>query len=559
MARYNGKIQHPSPTPTTAKQLYGAAVACGYPACYEPPYKVVDGVLALNSQIAHIHARSEGGPRWLASMSSEENQAAENLIILCQFHHGVVDDLANETRYPANLLRQWKTAQIELATNSPAYARPLDISEAQAAEVLRVSEEREFALIDRILPLVKVVTRLVATIEQSRQGTREAAGQWQAEVDRWRRRPVGWDPITGENVYASPPPATRDEYAALVQTSLDGVVDVLQPLLIEVETELVAAITGVDSAGPWASWLRRSIEEVARCATTPGAVSVTDDTSFTTAIDAVRESLQALVLHLRRLDAPEPPEIQVEEEPPDTFSELLVEHREVLDRGRPFSRVSDRPFDFDLHDEVATQTRVACHLPSSGYFITLDLLVTASIAADIARRGLDEDLQAIIVGHTHRKPAAAAAYLLFRLKQVLEEDGRDGLAEHANEALEQLIEQFDWCDTHEWQANGLYSGLMLDVFATVITTEIVRERLIAAAKISPQLGVCIVLAVAGSSIQTNRMTGDSTCKRHFRFPKEWLPVEDLLISVETASPEMKSAEVMSLIGELKDLRDGAKR
>lgn len=558
MAKSNSKIKHPSPTPTTAKELYGAAVACGFPECYEPPYKFVNGAPALNSQIAHIHARSEGGPRWLASMSAEENHAKENLIILCHFHHGVVDDPANEPDYPADVLRQWKAAQIELATAAPPYAKPMEISDAQAAEVLRASEQRDSALIDRTLPLVKAVTRLLATIEQSRQGPREVAAQWQAELDGWRRRPVGWDPDTGENVYASPSRATQGEYATRIQASLDEVAGVLQPLLIEVETELVAAVSGAADSGPWSSWLRRSISEVTRSATTPDAVASAGDVILLAAIDDARKSLDALVLHLRGMDAPEPPEIIATEESPDPAAELLAEHREVLDRGWPFMRVSSRPFDAGLHDDLAAQTKLASHLPNSGDFIRLSLPTTALLAAHVARRGSDDDIEAIIAGYAERKPAAAATLLLLNLEKNLEEDGRDDLASNAHKALEGLIEGYAWEDIHEWEANGLASGLMLDVFASVISTETVRDRLSTAAKVSPELGARLVLAVAGTSIQIDHLTGNKTLKAHFRYPRGWLPVEDLLKSAEAAAEDAKNSELRSLIRELKDLRAGGR-
>ncbi|MDE8670898.1 hypothetical protein PY310_20210 [Pseudarthrobacter sp. H3Y2-7] len=559
MAKSTSKIQHPSPTPTTAKELYGAAVSCGFPDCYEPPYKFVNGAPALNSQIAHIHARSEGGPRWLATMSPEENQAKENLLILCHFHHGVIDDPANEPDYLADVLRQWKAAQIKLATAAPPYARPMQISDAQAGEVLSASEQRDSALIDRTLPLVKAVTRLLATIEQRRQGPREVAAQWQAELDRWRIRPVGWDPDTGENVYASPSRATHAEYATRIQASLDEVAGVLQPLLIEVETELVAAVSNAADAGPWSSWLRRSISEVTRSATTRDAVASAGDTILLAAINDARKSLDAIVLHLRGMDVAEPPEIMATEESSDPADELMAEHREVLDRSWPFVRVSNRPFDAGLHDELAAQTEFACHLPNSGDFIRLSLPTTALLAAHVARRGSNDDIEAIIAGYAERKPTAAATLLLLNLEKILEEEGRHDLAGNAHKALEGLIEGYAWEDIHEWDANGLASGLMLDVFASVITTETVRDRLSTAAKVSPELGARLVVAVAGTSIQIDHSTGNKNLKAHFRFPREWLPVEDLLKGAEAVAEDVKNAEFRSLIRELKDLRDRGRK
>jgi hypothetical protein len=259
------------------------------------------------------------------------------------------------------------------------------------------------------------------------------------------------------------------------------------------------------------------------------------------------------------MDAPEPPEIvvKVTEEPPNRAEEQLGEHREVLDRGWPFVRVPNKPFDPLLHDQLTTQTRFACHLPSN--FTGLDLPSTAMVVAHVARRGTNEDIKAIIVGHTEHKPTAAAAFLLLELKKILEKDGRDEIASDAHKALERLIEGFDWDDVREWEANGLASGMMLDIFASVTTTEAVRSQLSAVAKVSPEMGAFLVPAVAGTSIQTNTSTGDQYLRAHFRFPKEWLPVEDLLNSADAGAEDTKTSELRSLISELKDLRDRGRK
>lgn len=180
------------------------------------------------------------------------------------------------------------------------------------------------------------------------------------------------------------------------------------------------------------------------------------------------------------------------------------------------------------------------------------------VAAHVARRGSNDDIEAIIASHAERKPTAAAAFLLLRLENILEEDGRDEVASEAHNALERLIEGFGWEDVREWEVNGFASGLMLDVFASVITTETVRDRLSAAATASPELGASLVLAVAGTGFQIDPLTGGQSLKAHFRFPREWLPVEDLLDSAEAASEEMRTPQLRALISELKELRDGGR-
>ena len=102
---------YPLPTPSTVRQLYGSAFRCAHPECSRPLYKLSDdtGDRLLNSRVAHIHARRKGGPRWVA-MSAAENRAFDNLVLLCIEHSYEIDEAPD--LYPAEMLREWKTAQI---------------------------------------------------------------------------------------------------------------------------------------------------------------------------------------------------------------------------------------------------------------------------------------------------------------------------------------------------------------------------------------------------------------------------------------------------------------
>ncbi len=127
--------RHATPTESTFKELYATALTCGCPDCGEPLYREnpATGQRVLNSQVAHIHARSEGGPRWDPEMSEEDNRSFTNLIPLCARHAFEID--ATPEHYPADRLRTWKRKQIQ--THSQAVARTL--SDAEAAEVAAAS------------------------------------------------------------------------------------------------------------------------------------------------------------------------------------------------------------------------------------------------------------------------------------------------------------------------------------------------------------------------------------------------------------------------------------
>lgn len=108
-------MEHPGPTVSTIKQLYAHAVSCAFPGCSEPLYReeITAGTWTLNSRICHICARSEGGPRWDPRQSADDNRSEANLLLMCTAHASAIDDQKTLSRYPAELLREWKSQQVE--------------------------------------------------------------------------------------------------------------------------------------------------------------------------------------------------------------------------------------------------------------------------------------------------------------------------------------------------------------------------------------------------------------------------------------------------------------
>src|ERR1044072_1319296 len=85
MAKVESPIKHPVPTATAVKELSANAYRCAYPGCPRPLYRVDEenGDRTLNSTVAHICARSEGGPRWNKNQTKEDNMSVEDLLVLC--------------------------------------------------------------------------------------------------------------------------------------------------------------------------------------------------------------------------------------------------------------------------------------------------------------------------------------------------------------------------------------------------------------------------------------------------------------------------------------------
>lgn len=136
---------HPRPTEKTAKELYGNAFVCGFPGCKEPLYvKQPDQTKrSLNSRMAHICARREGGPRWDPAMNANDNRSPANLILLCLKHADEVDLPENIDRYPAELLRQWKAEQM---ASHDGVVEGWDLSDEEAAEVVAASTDPSVTL-----------------------------------------------------------------------------------------------------------------------------------------------------------------------------------------------------------------------------------------------------------------------------------------------------------------------------------------------------------------------------------------------------------------------------
>lgn len=68
------------------------------------------------SQIAHIVAKSPEGPRGKYPLPEDVRDSFENLILLCQEHHTLVD--SHPETYPVEMLRKWKADHEELVTKA---------------------------------------------------------------------------------------------------------------------------------------------------------------------------------------------------------------------------------------------------------------------------------------------------------------------------------------------------------------------------------------------------------------------------------------------------------
>ncbi len=92
---------------STLKRLFQlSGNECAAPNC-NSRLTARDGVTNIG-KISHIEAASENGPRFNPDMSDDERRHFENLILLCDECHTIIDNKDNEEEYPVDLLHSWK-------------------------------------------------------------------------------------------------------------------------------------------------------------------------------------------------------------------------------------------------------------------------------------------------------------------------------------------------------------------------------------------------------------------------------------------------------------------
>ena len=80
---------------------------CYFPKCGREILTYASGEPLVDVQIAHIAAAEPGGSRFDPSMSDGDRRAVDNLILLCQAHHNLIDKV-HPAEYPVEVLHQWK-------------------------------------------------------------------------------------------------------------------------------------------------------------------------------------------------------------------------------------------------------------------------------------------------------------------------------------------------------------------------------------------------------------------------------------------------------------------
>lgn len=116
---------------------------CSFPGC-DRKLVARDGETIV-SKICHIEAASEEGPRFNEKMNDDERRHFNNLILMCDECHNIIDNKDNEAKYSVQMLQQWKKDHHEKmeSLKQPSYSPLSQAINAIASIEFDVGDEGE--------------------------------------------------------------------------------------------------------------------------------------------------------------------------------------------------------------------------------------------------------------------------------------------------------------------------------------------------------------------------------------------------------------------------------
>jgi hypothetical protein len=97
--------------PNDVKKLFAlSGNECSCPSCTNKIVARDDK--SIVGKICHIEAASSDGPRYNSKQTNDERRSYDNLILLCDECHTIIDNKKNERVYSVELLKEWKKKHI---------------------------------------------------------------------------------------------------------------------------------------------------------------------------------------------------------------------------------------------------------------------------------------------------------------------------------------------------------------------------------------------------------------------------------------------------------------
>ena len=115
---------------------------CAWPGCTKK--LIAEDEKSIVSKICHIEAVNKEGPRYNPQMDDDDRRHFNNLILLCDEHHTIIDNIENEKKYPVELLKEWKRNHESELMHSTLHKKPMLLSIAiDAISKINFNDENE--------------------------------------------------------------------------------------------------------------------------------------------------------------------------------------------------------------------------------------------------------------------------------------------------------------------------------------------------------------------------------------------------------------------------------
>lgn len=108
-----------APRESTIRKLFAlSSNRCAFPSCRTPIIDPQSGTVL--AEICHIRARNSNWPRFDASQTAEERHSFQNLILMCEVHHKLIDARENTETHSTERLLEMKATHESAATSDQA-------------------------------------------------------------------------------------------------------------------------------------------------------------------------------------------------------------------------------------------------------------------------------------------------------------------------------------------------------------------------------------------------------------------------------------------------------
>ncbi len=171
--------------PSDIKRLFAfSGNQCSKPNCRRPVI-AEDGITVVG-KVCHIEAASSKGPRYREKMTDEERRLYDNLILLCDEHHSIIDNKKNEGKFSKELLLVWKNEHIKGNESSTLEIKSETVYSAinNIAESIELLENNTTKIYDKVIDIDKGLKRIIKTVNLSNSELQIKAKQISNDINR---------------------------------------------------------------------------------------------------------------------------------------------------------------------------------------------------------------------------------------------------------------------------------------------------------------------------------------------------------------------------------------